>query len=80
MKGRELEPEKLQDIEDENNVSGIIDQKPVTIIEPTIQNGQNEDGTIREIKLEDVAIDYSDLPSNYLINSAVKNSNKDLKK
>lgn len=73
MKGRELEPDKLQDIEDKNNVSGVIDQKPTTIIEPTIQDGYNEDGTINEIKVEDVAIDYGNFPSNYLINFAEQN-------
>ena len=70
MKGREIEPGKLQDIVDKNNVSGIIDQKSDTINEPTTQDGYNEDGTIKEIKTENVISDYGNLPSNSLINLA----------
>ena len=80
MKGREIEPEKLQDIVDKNNVSGIIDQKPDIVNEPTTQDGYNEDGTIKEIKVEDTIVDYGDFPSNSLMKLAkdelIKNQKK----
>lgn len=60
MIGREVSEERLNDIIEENNLSGAIEKKPPVENKPTMQNGYNDDMTIRVEEIKKFVIDEID--------------------